>query len=344
MEPPAPQPHDNLFRLVFSDPEEAAAFLRARLPDSLRRRFRWSTLRRVPGSFVDQDRRSSVTDLLFEVRAAAAAGASGGKAAARQWLYLLFEHQSRPDRWMALRLLRYCCRIWEADRGSRPKERFLRPVVPLVFYQGSRRWRYAAELAELFPPALRDRPWVPRFRHLLLDQTRVMPEAVAGKRRRRILQLVMMHAFEQGMEEARERFVGLQAELRREPESGGVDYVQAFMDYITDTGPADTEQALDELMRRRAPELRGVLMTSGEKLRREGRQQGRQQGRQEGRQQGRQQGRQEGRQQGRLETIDGFLRAGVGWAMIESATGIDERAYRGLKAGLTNGTKEDPPR
>ena len=79
MEPPAPQPHDNLFRLVFSDPKEAAAFLRARLPDSLQRRFRWSTLRRVPGSFVDQDRRSSVTDLLFEARA------SGG-IAMRQWL------------------------------------------------------------------------------------------------------------------------------------------------------------------------------------------------------------------------------------------------------------------
>ena len=34
---------------------------------------------------------------------------------------------------------------------------------------------------------------------------------------------------------------------------------------------------------------------------------------------------------GRLETIDGFLRAGVGWPVIESATGIDERTYRGLK-------------
>ena len=34
---------------------------------------------------------------------------------------LLFEHQSQPDRWMALRLLRYCCRIWEADRPRLPR-------------------------------------------------------------------------------------------------------------------------------------------------------------------------------------------------------------------------------
>ena len=46
---------------------------------------------------------------------------------------------------------------------------------------------------------------------------------------------------------------------------------------------------------------------------------------------GRLQGEVKGRQEGRLETIDGLLRAGVGWSVIESATGIDERTYRGLK-------------
>ena len=35
------------------------------------------------------------------------------------------------------------------------------------------------------------------------------------------------------------------------------------------TGPADTLQALGELLRRLAPELRGDLMTCGEILRRE---------------------------------------------------------------------------
>ena len=34
MASPLHQPHDHLFRLVFADPEETAAFLRARLPDS----------------------------------------------------------------------------------------------------------------------------------------------------------------------------------------------------------------------------------------------------------------------------------------------------------------------
>ena len=51
---PLHQPHDHLFRLVFADSEETAAFLRARLPDSYQRGILWSSLRRAAGSFVDQ--------------------------------------------------------------------------------------------------------------------------------------------------------------------------------------------------------------------------------------------------------------------------------------------------
>ena len=104
--------------------------------------------------------------------------------------------------------------------------------------------------------------------------------------------------------------------------------MQVFLGYILNTGPEDTPQALAEVVDRRAPELRGDLMTSGEVLRREGRRQGRREG------------RQQGRQEGRLETIEGLLRAGVDWPVIESATGIDEQTFRGHKANLANGKKE----
>ena len=318
------QRHDELFRLVFSNTKEAAALLRARLPAALSRRFRWSTLRQIPGAFVNQGLRGLVTDLLFEVRTAAA----GGKAA-RQRLCLLFEHQSRPDRWMALRVIRYCCAIWEAGLTSRPKERFLRPVLPVVFYQGKHRWRYAQELADSFPPEFRGESWVPRQRYLVLDQTVVAPEQVVGELRGRVLQLAMMHAFEQAPEEARERCVDLIRELYWMPVRGGVDYAGAFMDYILNSGPRGANRAVGEVVDRRAPELRGIFMTSGDELRREGRRQGRRQGRREG--------RQEGRLEGRLETIEGLLRAGVDWPVIESATGIDEQTYRGHKAVLING-------
>ena len=47
--------------------------------------------------------------------------------------------------------------------------------------------------------------------------------------------------------------------------------------------------------------------------------------------------RQEGRREGRLETIDGFLRTGIDWSVIERATGISEQEYRKLKSQTNNG-------
>ena len=197
MSPPLHQPHDHLFRLVFADPEETAAFLHARLPDSYQRGILWPSLRRAAGSFIDQELRGSVSDLLFEVRSAAAAP--------RQWLYLLFEHQSQPDRWMAMLT---AAEVWEADRRDYPDEQYLRPVLPLVFYQGEHHWHYDIELAESFPPALRGYQ-EPRFCPLLLDQTRMAPAAVAGELHGRLLQLAMMRTFEQELGEARKRIAPL---------------------------------------------------------------------------------------------------------------------------------------
>ena len=168
------RPHDKLFRTVFIDHAEAAALLRAHLPESIAGDLRWSTLTLQDRTFVDPDLRDTESDLLFSIRRKAGAPPA--------WLYVLLEHQSRPDRWIRFRLLKYCCRIWDRSRRQFPREWRLRPIVPLVFYQGPGRWRHPSEFAELFADPVRDWPWVPRFAHLLIDQSQVGPQAVSAGR------------------------------------------------------------------------------------------------------------------------------------------------------------------
>ena len=48
------RPHDKLFRTVFADPTEAAALLRAHLPESLAGDLVWSSLTLQDASFVDE--------------------------------------------------------------------------------------------------------------------------------------------------------------------------------------------------------------------------------------------------------------------------------------------------
>jgi len=191
------QPHDRLFRAVFSDAGEAASLLQAALPDPVRDSFDWTTLALAGGTFVDEDLQGSQSDLLYRVQHV---GTNRPVL-----MYLLFEHQSSPDRWLRLRLLRYCCRIWEAERRDEPERSELRPIVPVVFYQGPRGWNLSTEFADLFPEAARLLPWVPRFGHELLDQTTLDPGAVTGGVKGRIAQLLMMVAFDQRVEAALDR-------------------------------------------------------------------------------------------------------------------------------------------
>ena len=133
----------------------------------------------------------------------------------------------------------------------------------------------------------------------------------------------MMHAFGRAVPDARKRMQPLLGELEREPEGGGQDDIKMFVQYMLDTGPDDTPDVMDEILSHTTAALRGELMrTSGERLR--------------------QKGRDEGRLEGRLETIDGLLRTGVDWSVIQRATGIGEQEYRKLKS-QPNGNGQAAP-
>ena len=80
-------PHDKLFKLGFSDPDTAAAFLREQVPARIAAAVGWDRLELLPGSFIDARFRAHESALLFR---APLVGREVG-------LYLLFEHQSAED-------------------------------------------------------------------------------------------------------------------------------------------------------------------------------------------------------------------------------------------------------
>jgi predicted transposase/invertase (TIGR01784 family) len=115
------QAHDKLFLAGFGDPANTASFLKEHLPAEVSAAIDWEALKPEPGSFVDSHYDRSHTDLLFSSRI------SGRPIL----VYLLFEHQSTEDRFMALRLLRYMLRIWENHLSRHPRDR-LPLILPAV--------------------------------------------------------------------------------------------------------------------------------------------------------------------------------------------------------------------
>ncbi len=168
-------PHDALFKAIFSDPDAAEGELRAILPLAIAARIDFSTLHLEPGSFVDEELRSRHSDLLFSATVA-------GREAR---LYLLFEHRSTPDPWLAFRLLIYEVRIWEAALASDPSRQKLPAIVPVVVHHGPIGWTAACEFSELLDLDDFERelfaPLLPRFAFVIDDLAVRSPDEIMGR-------------------------------------------------------------------------------------------------------------------------------------------------------------------
>lgn len=150
--------------------------------------------------------------------------------------------------------------------------------------------------------------WVPRFAHVLVDQTGLEPERVEGGTRGRIAQLLMMAACGRHADAALEAAARLAASAIF---SGAVNHFRLFVLYVMATQDEAAVKAFDEAMRRHGRQQGGDVMSYAQQLLEEG--------------------REEGVQRGKLEAVEGLLTAGVAWSVIQAATGLDEAGYRALK-------------
>lgn len=97
-------------------------------------------------------------------------------------VYILIEHQSAPDRLMPLRLLDYLVQIynfqtrhWAKEHRSLARVR-LQPVLPVVFYTGTRRWDSVGQLIDLIPAGAPFASVTPVFAPVFLNLPRIEPE------------------------------------------------------------------------------------------------------------------------------------------------------------------------
>ena len=197
-------------------------------------------------------------------------------------------------------------------------------LVPLVFYQGARRWEYEREFADLVTEAAPEWRWVPRFEHLLIDQTEKSAESVTGAVAARLLQIAMMAAFREAPGELLERATRLIGELYRDV---GFEEVTQHVEYVLATQPEAQRKLFAEALRKNVPGRGGEVMNYVEEMI----ERGRQEGRQEGELKGHRAGRQEGELQGQVRILEGFVARDTPWSLIEAATGIDETTYRRLR-------------
>lgn len=136
------RPHDLVFRYVFSRVVHARGALRSLVGEDVAERLDWPSLQRLPGTYVEAALRDSMSDLLFSIRFA--------DSQRRALAYVLWDHQRNPHRLMPLRMLLYATRSLH-DYTERPDAiaGYVPTLIPIVLFQGPKKWSGPSQLSEL---------------------------------------------------------------------------------------------------------------------------------------------------------------------------------------------------
>ncbi len=165
--------HEPTYRQIFNRPQIMEELLRRYATGPWADQLDFSTLEPVPARFVTKYLKNREADVIWRVKHGPGDG---------DWffVFVLLELQSTVKRFMALRLLLYTLHLCEAllvhkkYLAARRARRLLPPVLPVVLYNGEKRWTAPLSLAELFKPMAGWEP--PDFRYVVLDVNRYDPE------------------------------------------------------------------------------------------------------------------------------------------------------------------------
>jgi hypothetical protein len=157
--------HDASYRLLFSHRALVADLLRGFLPAAWVEALDLTSLERLNASFVSEQLVRREGDVIWRIRWGP------------NWLYvvILLEFQSSDEPYMAVRIGAYALLLYQAliEAGALARGEKLPPLLPLVLYNGKRRWTGVTELAALIetPPAGLE-AYQPQVRYVLIDETR----------------------------------------------------------------------------------------------------------------------------------------------------------------------------
>lgn len=282
--------HDLGYRSLFSYPRLVEELVRGFVQEPWVEKLDFKTLKRVNVSYVAPRLKRREGDLLWKLRL---------QDGSPVYVYLLIEHQSRVDRFMAVRLMGYIALLYQdlVKEGELTPDGKLPLVIPLVLYNGEVRWWAPEELSELIEQVDEAaQAFVPRLRYRVIDEGRYSLKDLA---RRESVAAQLFWLEKSRSRQALRRGTGRLVPLLSGPDDGQLR--QAVLVWI--------EQVLMPRRRRRRPipetvgleEFKVMLEKRVEEWNRQLREEGRLLGLKEGRKKGIQEGRQEGRQEGLQE-------------------------------------------
>lgn len=298
--------HDSFFKKFLGDIAVARDFLEIHLPPYLRKRCDFGTLAMASGSFIEDDLKGQCSDMLYSMKTTM--GYDG-------YVYCLIEHQSRPEKLMAFRLMRYT--VAAMQRHLEQGNDTLPVVIPILFYHGTTSpYPYSTRCLDCFAePNLAAMVYNHAFP--LVDITTIPDDEILTHRRVALLELVQKHIRTRDMLE-------LAAELANllEVWHFSKEQCKTLVYYLALAGNTADGETFIRTMADKAPSYREDLMTIAEQLEAKGEARGYQLGRQDG--------VNEGRAEATRQLAKQLLANGAERSIVKASTGLSDEELDAL--------------
>ena len=257
--------HDKFVRTAMADLRVARDFFKAHLPKEILNSIDLNQLVLQPRSHINDIRKESTVDLLYKTR----------MNEQEAYFYILLEHQSKPDKLMPFRMLKYTCNVIDSFlKDNQSKD--LPLVYPMVIYHGESAYPYSTNINDLIaaPKELVERYFLKPFQ--LIDLGKIEDEELKKHAWSGVMEFTLKHIF------ARDILPYLQditEIMRRIDQSGGRDYIAIVLEYMFERGELSDRQNFFQLIQHEiSPDVGEKVMTLSEQFRAEGRTQGRAEG------------------------------------------------------------------
>ena len=324
--------HDELFKKVMSEPVAAREFLEHYLPVTFKNKINLSSVKIEKESFVTEDLRRRLSDVVYSVSLKqnidgknstdTTESANNDKA----YVYVLIEHQSSSDYWIAFRLWQYmlllCERHKDANKNNQPKSNAtsakynkLPLICPIVVYANDKSYNAPRSFWELFEDG-RTAKELMGDEYLLVDLQKQSDNDIEQKKHLGMMEYMLKHIKARDIlnlwQSLLEKFES-SIEIDRE---NGYIYIKWLLWYSDAKVSEDKQVELAKIIASylKKEDQEGLMRTIADKYIDEGMQKGMVQGMQIG--------RNEGKYERTVEVAKNMLNAGSDIAFISKVTGL----------------------
>ena len=252
------QPHDKFFHLSLAEPQVVKEFFTQHLPPAVLEKVNLAALKLENTTFIDEAYKKTEADVIYSTQANGVT----------IYLYVLCEHQSTVEHWMAFRLWGYITRLLEAHRTKHPNDP-LPLIYPMVVYSGQETWNAPSDIFSLFVDPDLAKSWLVQPWQLLNLQT--IPD---DDMRKRQWCGVLEFALKNNKVRDFQKFLKTLLPWLGELEQSGVNgtsFIKNVLTYVLDATEADDKQVFIKAVREHlSPALGDEIMTLAQQFRLEG--------------------------------------------------------------------------